>query len=465
MTERHTNRDTVPVWSRRRTLAALGAATAGTGALTLACGVAGEPPRPAAGAAPVTIEFQHRWEPPRTEVIDKIVTDYRATKPNVRIESAMVFGSGQGFFDGMPYDKILAQIAGGTPPDVIMMGSDIAAAWARKGSALRPLDEALKRDKIDPAKVFYPALAQMARAGGRYSGLPQLTATDRAYLFMNRDVVAAAGLDTQKGPQSWDELEAWSQKLTKREGSELSQIGLASPGAPFIDWLARNNGKVLSDDGTKVAFDGPAGQATLEWMLDSAKRLYGTYQAVKDFQAANKNATYTGKVNLWTGQAAAFFTIQSDAPKVNPAFKLAVSVAPHNAKTAGARPLSLAEKIWMYSQAAGTSGARVEAAYDFLKHLTLGDGNRNFTLAQARPSPVVKINDDPAYKQQNPWWDTVVKQALSLMTPMPQTAAWADMRTLLDKMTEAVLTGQQGVREALAATARDSQRLLDEALK
>ena len=78
---------------------------------------------------------------------------------------------------------------------------------------------------------------------------------------------------------------------------------------------------------------------------------------------------------------------------------------------------------------------------------------------------MVKFNDDPAFRQANPWWDTVVKQGLSLMTPMAQTPAWNDMRRLLDQMTTKVMSGQQGVREALAEAARASQTLLDQAAR
>jgi maltose-binding protein MalE len=197
-------------------------------------------------------------------------------------------------------------------------------------------------------------------------------------------------------------------------------------------------------------------------MLDATKRLYGSQQAYGDFVKAQRNATYTGKVNLWIGQAAQFFVVMSDGPRANAAFRPAVSVVPHNAANSKAKNLSLAEKIWMYSQASGVSGARVDAGYDFLKYLTLGDGNRQFVLDQARPSPVVKVNDDPAFKQANPWWDTVVKQGLGLMTPMAQTPAWNAMRVVLTDMTARVLAGQQGVREALAAAAREAQTLLDD---
>src|SRR5919199_1362073 len=251
----------------RRALVGGGTALA-PAALLVACGAnASGGANYAPASEPVTLEFLHRWEGARTPVIDQIVAQYQSAKPNVHVNSQLVFGDGPGFFDGMPYDKILTQIAAGTPPDVIMMGSDIAAAWARRGNALRALDDVLKRDKIEPDKVFYPALSQMARSTGKYYGLPQLTATDRAYLFMNKDVVEAAGLNAAKGPQSWEELVDWSAKLTKRDGGALSQIGLASPGAPFIDWLARNNGKVFSDDGAKAVFDDAAGQETLQWML------------------------------------------------------------------------------------------------------------------------------------------------------------------------------------------------------
>ena len=441
-----------------------GAATGGVAMALAACGQQSEG---GAGKSlpPVTLEFQHRWEGARTEVIDKIVAAYIQTQPNVKVNNQLVFGSGDGFFDGMPFDKILAQIAAGTPPDVIMMGSDIAAAWAKRGSALRALDDPLKRDKVDPSKVFYPALAQMAKAQGKYYGLPQLTATDRAYLFMNKDVVEAAGLNSAKGPANWEELVTWSQRVTRKDGDTLSAVGLNIGGTPFIDWLARNNGKVLSDDGTKVAFDNPAGQATLEWMLESMKRLYGSQQAYSDALKGVSNAQYTGKQNLWVGQAAAFFTTASDGPKANPNFKYAVGIVPHNAANTQAKPASLAEKIWMYSQAAGTNGARVDAGYDLLRYLTYGDGNKAFVLAQGRPSPVVKFNDDPAFKQANPYWDTVVKQGLGLMVPMAQTAAWNATRTVLDQMTARVMAGQQGVRDALAQAARDSQRLLDESAR
>lgn len=412
---------------------------------------------------PVTLEFLHRWEGAREPLIGQVLAQFQQEFPHITVNSQLVFGSGPEYFDGMPYDKIFTLIVAGTPPDVIMMGSDIAALWARRGNALLPLDDYLRRDRIEPEKVFYPALAEMARSQGKYHGLPQLTGTDRAYLFMHLPKVEAAGLDPKRPPASWEDLVDWSLRLTMREGEGFSQIGFDFSATEFIDWLARNGGRVLSADATRVAFDSPAGQQTLQWLLETTNRLYGSKAKVDQFKTAYRgagNLNYTGRIVLWSNQVAGFFTTAEDGPKADPAFRWAAALMPHNVRNPQARPASLAEKIWMYSVAQGTR--HPEEAWTLEKYLTVGEGNRMFVKAQGRPSPVVRYNDDPDYPRMNPFWD-LVKQALTIMVPMPQTPAWAQIRPLLSRMLAAVLDGTTGVNEALAKTATEAQTLLDKA--
>jgi ABC-type glycerol-3-phosphate transport system substrate-binding protein len=451
--------------SRRSALLHVGAASIAGTALISACRMPGR----SAGEAqkmpqqPVTLEFLHRWEGPREPLIAQVLLQFQQQHPSITVNSQLVFGTGPEYFDGMPYDKIFTLIVAGTPPDVIMMGSDVAALWARRGNALLPLDEYLRRDRIEPEQMFYPALAQMARSQGKYHGLPQLTGTDRAYLFMHLPKVEAAGLDPKRPPASWEDLVDWSRQLTMREGDSFSQMGFDFSATEFIDWLARNGGRVLSEDARRPAFDSPAGQQTLQWLLETTNRLYGGKAKVDQFKAAHRGAgdvRYTGRLALWTGQVAEFFWAAEEGPKADPAFRFAAALVPHNVRNPQARPASLAEKIWMYSIAQGTR--HPEAAWTLEKYLTLGEGNRMFVKAQGRPSPVVRYNDDPDYPRMNPFWD-VVKQALMIMVPMPQTPAWAQIRPLLSRMLADVLDGKVGVNEALAKTATEAQALLDRA--
>jgi ABC-type glycerol-3-phosphate transport system substrate-binding protein len=448
--------------SRRTVLALTAGAAVGVLAACRQPGrTAGE--QPPAEQRPATLELLHRWEGAREPVMAEIVAAFQKQYPHITVNNQLVFGSGPEYFDGMPYDKIFTTIVAGTPPDVIMMGSDIAALWARRGNALLPLDDYLKRDGTDPTKVFYPALAQMALSGGKYHGLPQLTGTDRAYLFMHVGRLEAAGLDPQRPPTSWEDLVEWSRKLTTQDSDGLGNIGFDFSGSEFIDWLARTGGKVLSDDATKVAFDGPAGREALQWQLDSTNRIYGGKAQVERMKAAHRGSgdlSYTGRIALWSNQVAGFFTTMQDGPKVDPAFRWAAALVPHNVRNAQARPASLAEKIWMYSVAQG--GKSPDAAWLLQKHLTMGEGNRTFVKAQGRPSPVMRFNDDPDYPRMNPSWD-LVKRALGIMVPMAQTAAWSEIRTVLTTMRNNVMDGKVGVNEALGQAATESQALLDKA--
>ncbi|HEX2324215.1 MAG TPA: hypothetical protein VHQ00_02390, partial [Chloroflexota bacterium] len=69
----------------------------------------------------------------------------------------------------------------------------------------------------------------------------------------------------------------------------------------------------------------------------------------------------------------------------------------------------------------------------------------------------------PDFSKDNPHWNTVVKRALEIMSPLPQTRAWPRITPVLGKMTTDVMTGAKGPREALADAAREAQTLLDEA--
>ena len=64
----------------------------------------------------------------------------------------------------------------------------------------------------------------------------------------------------------------------------------------------------------------------------------------------------------------------------------------------------------------------------------MGEGNRLFVKAQNRPSPAIKINEDPDFSKDNPHWNTVVKRALEIMTPLPQTRAWNRIAAALTRM-------------------------------
>src|SRR5262249_49619787 len=111
--------------TRRRLLAAGGATTAAI-PLLVACGAPGEAQLSQQSAQPATVVFQHRWEGTREPLVQAQVADFQQLNPKIKIDNQLVFCQGDSCPGGMPYDKILAQISGGMPPDLFMVSSDRA---------------------------------------------------------------------------------------------------------------------------------------------------------------------------------------------------------------------------------------------------------------------------------------------------------------------------------------------------
>jgi ABC-type glycerol-3-phosphate transport system substrate-binding protein len=219
-----------------------------------------------------------------------------------------------------------------------------------------------------------------------------------------------------------------------------------------------------------VAFETQQGVDTLQWMLDATNRVYGSFDAVNRYvsevqqgvagQGSNANIPrYQGKIAMWTQAVAFFFIIKEEAARYHPGFQYGAGLIPPNTKNPRARPQYLADVVWLYFIPQG--GKKTDAAWEWLKYLTVGEGNRTFVLAQGRPSPVVKINDDPEFPKANPHWD-VVKRALNNAVALPQTSAWGRVNTALNAAVTRTLRGEASPREALARAAQEGQQALDE---
>jgi multiple sugar transport system substrate-binding protein len=457
--------------TRRPLLRRLGIAAAGTPTLiAAACGAQGGPAgAPGEVKEPVSIEFAHRWEGVREPLIAQQIESFATLQPNIKINPQLLFcSSGENCLGGMDLGKITTQIAAGTPPDLFMVQSPFAADYAAKGS-LKPLNDLARRDKIDLPKTFYPALVTMGTYRGNVIGFPQLSGGDEPYLFMSTAAFQEAGVDPSTPPASWEDLVAMAQRLTKRGAGAggFERIGFNLP-TLFTQWAAKNNAKILSEDGTKVLFNSPEGTDTLQWMFNTAQQLFGTWENRGAFMTANagqgtggsRAPFYTNKVGMWASGVWHFFEIKGEKEIHNPSFQYHVGIVPHNAKSAQARLNSLAEVVWLYALPADSK--KTDAAFEWLKHITMGEGNRIFVKAQSRPSPAIKINEDPEFSRDNPHWNTVIKKALELMTPLPQTPAWNKIAAAITKMQNDTLNGAKAPREAIAEAAREAQLAIDE---
>jgi sn-glycerol 3-phosphate transport system substrate-binding protein len=114
-----------------------------------------------------------------------------------------------------------------------------------------------------------------SQTGGKTWGIPFQRST--IVMYWNKDAFKAAGLNPDKAPDNWDELVAYGQKLTKRDGSNVSQWGVEIPSTGFPYWLFQglttaNGVRLMNDAGTETYFDKATVIEALQYWVDLSRK-------------------------------------------------------------------------------------------------------------------------------------------------------------------------------------------------
>ena len=117
---------------------------------------------------------------------------------------------------------------------------------------------------------------------------------------------------------------------------------------------------------------------------------------------------------------------------------------------------------WGYVVPAALSDDVKAAAVKWVEFLTMDpEGGCKFVLEQQRPSPVRTCNENPAYSDLNPYWDTVL-EAFSHEVSATITPVQSQITDIVNQNIQAALLGTKTAEQALSDAADASQPLLDE---
>lgn len=181
--------------TRRTAIAALGALTVGS--MLAACG-SGSPGESAGGESGedgvTTIQFWHRtFTPVENEWYEGIVKKFNESQDEIKVVDTEVPG------DAWDQKMKSAQAAGKAPDVYTHPGSIQDAVNAGQLHELNGIvpDDALA-EIIDSAKT-------VSAVGDKYYAYPLLL-EPQTVLFWNKDLLDAAGVDSDEAPATWDEL-------------------------------------------------------------------------------------------------------------------------------------------------------------------------------------------------------------------------------------------------------------------
>lgn len=201
-----------------------------------------------ATAEPAHVEFWfHTSSEFEIETMERIVAQFHEEHKDIRVEIVKT-GS---ISKAAMWEKLLAAIVGGVPPDLVYTDPQMIAEWGPTKGGFIPINEIMPVRLIEENDII-PAMTQVLNVRGKWWGLP--FRTESRGLFYNLEMFEKAGLDTAKPPQTIEELDSYAHKLTLRDPSSnaIQQLGfypynnndatgllfLWVFGGDFFDWQA-----------------------------------------------------------------------------------------------------------------------------------------------------------------------------------------------------------------------------------
>jgi sn-glycerol 3-phosphate transport system substrate-binding protein len=238
--------------------------------LAAAAAVAGVPPIARAQTTEISFYYPVAVGGPITRLIDQFAADF--TKENPSIKVAPIYA---GSYQETIVKALTAHKSGQPPVTSVLLSTDMFTLIDE--DAIVPIDNFVKTPE-DRAWLasFYPAFMQNSQTGGKTWGVPFQRST--IVLYWNKEAFKEAGLDPDKAPATWAEMEQMAQKLTKRDaGGKVTQWGVQIPASGFPYWLfqaltTQNDAILMNEAGNVVRFDDPKVIEALQYWMDLAKK-------------------------------------------------------------------------------------------------------------------------------------------------------------------------------------------------
>ncbi len=169
---------------------------------------------------------------------------------------------------GDPYtEKILTQIAGGNPVDVMFVNAEQFYIYAKK-NILLPLNDYVAKDKM-PIDKFYPKIIEKFTVDGNFYVLPRDIAPV-CVVFYNKEIFNKAGLKYPAPDWNWDQMRDMAVKMTVKNPDGTTTFGFADEWGIWEPFVLSNGGKFVDDlkKPAKCLLDSPEALNAYEYRQD-----------------------------------------------------------------------------------------------------------------------------------------------------------------------------------------------------
>lgn len=379
------------------------------------------------------------------DTIEALTKDYMDANPGVNID-AVYAGSYQDTIA-----KVITAARGGNAPQLsVALSVDMFTLIDE--DLILPFDDFIKTDE-DKAWLnsFYPAFMENSQTGGKTYGIPFQRSTP--VLYWNKEAFAAAGLDPETPPATWNEMVEMGKKLTKKDANgNVTQWGVRIPSSGFPYWLFQGltteNDVILANaEGNKTNFDDPKVIEALEYMVALSKD-YGVMEPGIVEWGATPKAFFEGQTAMMWTSTGNLTNVRKNAP-----FDFGVAMLPANkrrgAPTGGGN-------FYLFQ---GSSDEQLSAAVDFIKWITAPEQSAKWTMATGYVAPRPATWDTDTMKKYAEEFPPVLVARDQLEFAVAELSTYQNQRVtrIFNDALAAAITGQKDAATAL----KDAQAQAD----
>lgn len=246
---------------------------------------------------PVTLRL---WGGPYAAQREDQVAAWNEAHPETRVQFESVPDVGQG---AAALRRLTAAVAARSAPDLLDFDRFQIPSFAN-WRALRPLDDLMARDRLALEGFLPAALDEATGVDGKRYGLP--SSADTRLLFWHKPAFAAAGLDAERPPQTWEQLREAAVRLSGRGGggsAALDRLGFhTEEGQAQLHLFAwQCGGAFQSADGRRATLGLPENQQALTWLkeLMEAQSGWAAARALRDrWRSAPRHPFLTGELAM-----------------------------------------------------------------------------------------------------------------------------------------------------------------------
>jgi ABC-type glycerol-3-phosphate transport system substrate-binding protein len=408
--------------------------------------------RPPARPGVVEVTYWEKWTSFEGDAMRAVVEAFNRRQSRIHVKLLTVSGI---------ENKTLMAVAGGNPPDVAGLYGPNVAQYA-DDRAILPLDDLCKRHGIRPSQ-YIRCYWDIGVYRGRVYSLPTTPASTA--LHYNRAMLKDAGLDPDRPPRTIEELDAYTDTITRRdERGRIARAGFmpSEPGWWNWGWGCVFGGK-LWDGGERITANSAENVRAFDWIRSYSER-YGatdlqTFRSGFGNFSSPQNAFLAGQVAMELQGVWMHNFISMYAPKLD----WSAAPFPHPAD----RPDLAGQTFVDEDVLVIPSGARhVREAFEFVAYVQSQEGMELLCMGQRKHSPLVSVSKR--------FWDTHPNPYVRLFADLakgpnaiapPKLPIWPEYGAELTNAFDEIALLKKTPRQALDAVQARMQPKLDQYLR